>query len=415
MPDSFLELMHLPEAVAVLLESLGNMDPAVEEVGLAEALGRVLAGDIFAPEDLPGFERSSMDGYAVRASDTFGASEGLPAYLELTGEVPMGAPAEIAVGPGQAVRISTGGVLPEGADAVVMVENTELSGATVEVVKGAAPGDNTVRPDEDVARGSLLSGKGQVLGPAQIGALAGLGIQNVRVFKRPLVAILATGDELVPTEKRPGPGQVRDVNTAALCASVVQAGCEARAYGIVEDDFDTLLATSRAALRECDALIISGGSSAGVRDLTVDVLRELGEPGVLAHGIYLKPGKPTLIAVCNGKPVLGFPGNPASALAVFREVMVPVLKRLGGEEPGPTSIVPRVVEAVIERSVSSATGRLELVPVSLRLENGALMATPVLGKSSLIGTLARARGQVRIPEGSEGLEAGERVIVELLE
>ncbi len=415
MPDSFLELMRLPEAIAVLLESLGDMDPAVEEVGLAEALGRVLAGDIFAPEDLPGFERSSMDGYAVRASDTFGASEGLPAYLELTGEVPMGAPAEIAVGPGQAVRISTGGVLPEGADAVVMVENTELSGATLEVVKGAAPGDNTVRPDEDVARGSLLSGKGQVLGPAQIGALAGLGIQNVRVFKRPLVAILATGDELVPTEKRPGPGQVRDVNTVALCAAVVQAGCEARAYGIVEDDFDTLLATSRAALRECDALIISGGSSAGVRDLTVDVLRELGEPGVLAHGIYLKPGKPTLIAVCNGKPVLGLPGNPASALAVFREVMVPVLKRLGGEEPGPTSIVPRVVEAMIERSVSSATGRLELVPVSLRLENGALMATPVLGKSSLIGTLARARGQVRIPEGSEGLEAGERVIVELLE
>jgi len=415
LPDSFLELMHLPEAVDLLLESLGDIDPAVEEVGSAEALGRVLARDIVAPEDLPGFERSSMDGYAVRASDTFGASEGLPAYLELAGEVPMGAPAEIAVDPGQAVRISTGGVLPEGADAVVMVENTELSGATVEVVKGAAPGDNTVRPDEDVARGSLLSGKGQVLGPAQIGALAGLGIQNVRVFKRPLVAILATGDELVPTEKRPGPGQVRDVNTAALCAAVDWAGCGARAYGIVEDDFDTLLATSRAALRECDALIISGGSSAGVRDLTVDVLRELGEPGVLAHGIYLKPGKPTLIAVCNGKPVLGFPGNPASALAVFREVMVPVLKRLGGEEPGPTSIVPRVVEAVIERSVSSATGRLELVPVSLRLENGALMATPVLGKSSLIGTLARAHGQVRIPEGSEGLEAGERVIVELLE
>ena len=415
MPDSFLELMHLPEAVDLLLESLGDIDPAVEEVASAEALGRVLARDIVAPEDLPGFERSSMDGYAVRASDTFGASEGLPAYLELAGEVPMGAPAEIAVDPGQAVRISTGGVLPEGADAVVMVENTELSGATVEVVKGAAPGDNTVRPDEDVARGSLLSGKGQVLGPAQIGALAGLGIQNVRVFKRPLVAILATGDELVPTEKRPGPGQVRDVNTAALCAAVVRADCEARAYGIVEDDFDTLLATSRAALRECDALIISGGSSAGLRDLTVDVLRELGEPGVLAHGIYLKPGKPTLIAVCNGRPVLGLPGNPASALAVFREVMVPLLKRLAGEEPGPTSIVPRVVEAVIERSVSSATGRLELVPVSLRLESGKLMATPVLGKSSLIGTLARAHGQVRIPEGSEGLEAGERVTVELLE
>jgi molybdopterin molybdotransferase len=415
LPDSFLELIHLPEAVAALLESLGEIEPATEEVAAAEALGRVLAGDVTAPEDLPGFRRSTMDGYAVRASDTYGASEGLPAYLELVGVVPMGAPGDIAVGPGQAVSISTGGFLPDGADAVVMVENTELSGTTVEVVKGAAPGDNTVRPDEDIARGALLFAKGRVLGPSQIGALAGLGIPTVIVFKRPLVAILATGDELVPSGEKPGPGQVRDVNTAALCAAVAQAGGRARSYGIARDDFDELLATSRKALRECDALLISGGSSAGLRDLTVDVLRELGEPGVLAHGIYLKPGKPTLVAVCDGKPVLGLPGNPASALAVFRELMVPLLKHLGGEGHGPTSMVPRVVQAVIERSVSSATGRLELVPVSLRTVEGGLVAVPVLGKSSLIGTLARAQGQVRIPEGSEGLEAGQRVTVELLE
>jgi molybdopterin molybdotransferase len=342
----------------------------------------------------------------VRASDTFGASEGLPAYLEMVGEVPMGATGDIAVGPGQAARISTGGFLPAGADAVVMVENTELSGTTVEVVKGAAPGDNTVSPDEDIAGGSVLLGRGQAIGPAQIGALAALGIQTVQVFARPLVAIMATGDELVPCDERPGPGQVRDVNTAALSAAVTQAGGRARAFGIIKDDFDELLAGARVALRECDTLLISGGSSVGVRDLTVDVIRELGEPGVLAHGIYLKPGKPTLIAVCDGKPVLGLPGNPASALAVFRELMLPLLKHLGGEGPGSTSTVPRVIQAVIERSVSSATGRLELVPVSLREEDGELVASPVLGKSSLIGTLARAQGQVRIAEGSEGLEAG---------
>jgi molybdopterin molybdotransferase len=413
--DSFLELMHLPEAVGVLLGSLGETDPRVEEVSSERALDRVLARDLTAPEDLPGFQRSTMDGYAVRASDTFGASEGLPAYLEVAGEVPMGAPAEITVGAGQAARISTGGVLPVGADAVVMVENTELSGATVEVVKGVAPGDNTVQPDEDVAKGTILFSRGQVLGPAQIGALAGLGINDVSVFIRPLVAILATGDELVPSDEKPGPGQVRDINTAALSAAVIQAGGRVRACGIAGDDFDTLLEASRAALRDCDVLLISGGSSAGVRDLTVDVLRELGKPGVLAHGIYLKPGKPTLIAVCDGKPVLGLPGNPASALAVFREVVLPLLKSLGGEGPGPTSMVPRVVEAVIERSVSSAAGRLELVPVSLRMDNDRLIAAPVLGKSSLIGTLARADGQVRIPEGSEGLEAGQTVTVELLE
>ncbi len=415
MAEGFLELIHLPEAVALLLGSLPELERTVERLEPSEALGRVLARDLLSPEDLPGFERSTMDGYAVRASDTFGASESLPAYLELVGEVPMGAAPDLAVGPGQAAGISTGGVLPGGADAVVMVENTELSGGTVEVVKGVAPGDNIVRPDEDIARGAFLFGRGQVLGPAQIGALVGLGIESVEVFERPVVAIISTGDELVASDETPAPGQVRDINTAALRAAVRQAGCEARAYGIVADDFERLLAVSREALAGCDALIISGGSSAGMRDLTVDILAELGRPGVLAHGIYLKPGKPTLIAVCGGKPVLGLPGNPASALAVFREIVVPLLERLKGEAPGPSSGVARLVEAVMERSVSSATGRLELVPVSLKVEGDALVASPVLGKASLIGTLARARGQVRVPEGKEGLEQGERVTVELLE
>jgi molybdopterin molybdotransferase len=415
MSSNFLELISLPEAVALLLGALPDQERAVEEIESIAALGRVLAEAIISPEDLPGFERSSMDGYAVRACDTFGAGEGLPAYLELVGEVPMGAPADAEVGPGQAVRISTGGVLPQGADAVVMVENTELSRNTVEVVKGVAPGDNTVRPDEDIARGARLFGGGEVVGPAQIGALAGLGITSIQVYKRPVVAILATGDELVSPERKPGAGQVRDINTAALQAAVVQAGCEAYAYGIVEDNFERLLAASGDALEECDALIISGGSSVGVRDMTVDILGELGEPGLLAHGICLKPGKPTLIAVCDGKPVLGLPGNPASALTVFREVMLPLLEHLKGEAPSPESRVHRTVEAVMERSISSATGRLELVPVSLRLEDSQLIASPVMGKSNLIGTLARARGQVRISEGSEGVQRGERVIVELME
>jgi molybdopterin molybdotransferase len=412
--EGFLKLIHLPEAVARLLGALPEREPEAEEIDPAAALGRVLAADLFAPEDLPGFERSTMDGYAVRAADTYGASEALPAYLELVGEVPMGAPAGVEVGPGQVVAISTGGVLPDTADAVIMVENTELSGNMVEVVKGVAPGDNTVKPDEDVARGAFLFGKGQVLGPAQIGALVGLGITIVEVNKRPLVAILATGDELVTAGETPGPGQVRDINTAALSAAVMQEGCEVRACGIVSDDFELLLAASREALAGSDALIISGGSSAGMRDLTVDILGALGEPGVLAHGLYLKPGKPTLIAVCGGKPVLGLPGNPASALAVFREVVVPLLEHLKGEAPGPSHGVARTVDAIMERSVSSATGRLELVPVSLKVEGDALIASPVLGKASLIGTLARAHGQVRVPEGKEGLEQGERVTVELL-
>ena len=422
MPEGFLKLVHLEEAVGGLLGALSGREPPVEEVDAIEALGRVAARDVESPEDLPGFERSGMDGFAVRASDTFGAGEGQPAYLEFVGEVPMGAPGTMKVGPGQTLRISTGGVLPEGADAVLMVENTEVTVAkvpgttvaTVEVVKGVAPGENIVRRDDDIAKGALLLEEGQVIGPPHIGALAGLGITRISVFVLPVVGIISTGDELVPPDEKPGPGQVRDVNSVALAAGLEQAGCVSRMYGIVEDDYGRLLEVARGALSECDALIISGGSSVGVRDVTSDVIQGLGKPGLLAHGIYLKPGKPTLIAVCEGKPVLGFPGNPASALAVFREVFLPVLKTLRGEALDRVKSA-RLVEAVLGRSVASDPGRLDLVPVTLEEREGELVAAPVAGKSSLIGTLARAQGQVRIPEGSEGLEQGERVIIELLE
>ncbi|MBU4193487.1 MAG: molybdopterin molybdenumtransferase MoeA [Actinobacteria bacterium] len=410
MTEEFLNLVHPGEAVQVLLEGLPEGGAAIEKVEVSRALGRVIAGDITAPEDIPGFDRSSMDGFAVLASDTFAASEGLPAYLELAGEVPMGSAGTLEVTPGQAVRISTGGVMPEGSDAVVMVENTETDGLTVEVVKGVAPGENVIRKDEDIASGALLFSRGQVLGPAQAGALVALGITEVTVYRLPVVGVISTGNELVPPSDTPGPGQVRDVNSTALAASVVRAGCLARRYGIVADEFGLLLEASRRALAECDALVISGGSSMGVRDITVDILDRLGSPGTLAHGIYLKPGKPTLVAVCDGKPALGLPGNPASALTVFQEVMVPVLAALRGENKrgGPST-----VEAVLDRSVVSATGRLELVPVSLGVEGGVLRATPIPGKANLIGTLARANGNVRIPEGSEGIERGERVKVEI--
>lgn len=399
----------------MLLESVPGPVGDVEEKNIEEALGRVAARDVPSPEDLPGFDRSSMDGYAVRAVDTFGASEGSAAYLELAGEVMMGRASDLSVGAGQVLRISTGGVMPDGADAVVMVENTELAGETVEVVKGVAPGENTIGRDEDVAAGSLLVERGQALGPAQLGALAGVGIVKVTVYRRPVVAILSTGDEVVPADSKPEPGQVRDINTIALAASAVRAGCTAKECGIVADDFDSLLGAARDALGDADVLLISGGSSAGVRDMTLDVLNALGEPGVLAHGIYFKPGKPTLLAVCDGKLALGLPGNPASALAVFREVLIPALMKLRGERPGPASFAPRTVEAVMERSVASSPGRLELVPVALNQTEDGYLAAPILGKPNLIGTLVRARGHVRVGEGVEGLEQGQRVTVEMME
>jgi molybdopterin molybdotransferase len=415
MADSFLKLMRLPEAVRSLLNSLPGPVDGFEEVGVADAAGRVVYEDVASPEDLPGFERSSMDGYALKASDTFGAGEGMPAYLDLVGEVMMGRTPDVEVASGQAVRISTGGSMPAGADAVVMVENTELSGSTVEVVKGVAPGDNTIARDEDFKKGDLLLARGQVLSAPLIGALAGVGVGRIGVRRMPVVGIISTGDEVVPARATPAEGQVRDINSIALEVSIREAGCRPAPKGIVKDDLDALLAAAREGIKECDALLISGGSSVGLRDMTLEVIDALGAPGLIAHGIYLKPGKPTLIAVSDGKPVIGLPGNPASALAVFRELIVPALGKLKGETPRPWAFAGRTVTASMDRSVSSPPGRVELLAVALSVSGEGLLATPILGKANLIGTLSRAQGQVRIPLGCEGLERGAVVTVELLE
>jgi molybdopterin molybdotransferase len=415
MTEEFLELVHVDRAVDMLVAGLDGEPVSTEEIEATAAVGRIIGSDVVAGDDVPGFARSEMDGFAVRASDTFGATDGLPAYLALSGEVPMGAATDLEVKAGAALRISTGGVMPEGADAVVMVENTEVEGQTIEVVKGVAAGENVIRADEDIPAGTVVLAKGEVVGPAQVGALAALGIGTVGVFRKPVVGIISTGNELVGVEEDPKPGQVRDVNSSALKAAAESIGCEATIHGIVRDEPDMLLGAARSAIKDSDVVIISGGSSMGVRDVTEEVLRGLGSPGVLAHGIYLKPGKPTLLAVCDGKPVMGLPGNPASALVVFREVLAPVLSFLKGEERALLRPPPRTVEAVIGRSVASATGRLDLVPVRLEAGQDGLVAVPVMGRANLIGTLAKARGQVRIPEGSEGLEQGRRVTVELLE
>ena len=412
MASEFLRLLHVEEALELLISRLPE-GISTEEVDIETAGGRVLAEEVRATRDLPGFERSQMDGFAVRARDTFGASETMPAYLEIVGEVPMGVESPVSLGAGQAAYISTGGAMPEGADAVVMVEDSEVSGITVEVFKQVAPGENVIRRDEDIAAGSPVLQKGLALNPTHIGALAGMGISRVTVFTLPRVAILSTGDELEPFNIEPGPARVRDVNSPALRYAVEEAGCLAVPMGIVRDRVEEMREACSKALETADALLLSGGSSAGVRDHTIEVVGSLGEPGVIGHGIYLKPGKPTVIGVCGDKAVLGLPGNPASALAVFREVAEPALRRLRGEAP-PYRRAPRTVEAVMDRSHVSDAGRCELLPVELRDSGAGLRAVPVAGKSMLIGTLARASGQVRIPEGKEGLEAGEKVTVELL-
>jgi molybdopterin molybdotransferase len=406
------------QAFATLAHGCAHID-RTEIVPLGEALGRVNATDVFAAETLPAFARSTMDGYAVRSADTHGASEGSPAYLELTGDVPTGIVPTVTVVPRTALRIHTGAMIPQGADAVVMVEDTNHhpargSGeAEIEVLAAAAYGENVLTIGEDVARGALAIPAGRRLRPADLGGLAALGVTTVEVRARPRIAILSTGDEVVPAGAAPGPAQVRDVNATTVAATVERAGGIAVPCGIAPDEEPALLAAARAALEDADALVLSAGSSVSVRDLTRRVVEALGRPGVLAHGIAIKPGKPTVIALCDGKPVIGLPGNPASALVVAWRIVRPLVRLLGGEAVDDDALGDeRELDALLDLSVPSRPGREDYVPCTLERDAaGVLHATPVFGASNLIFTLVRADALIAVPLDRSGLAAGERVRV----
>jgi molybdopterin molybdotransferase len=399
-------------AVRTIAETLAGFRPArrtaVETVALADAHGRVPADPVHAPHDLPGFARSTVDGYAVRAADTYGASEGLPSYLDVTSAVAMGRAPEVAVGPGTAALMPTGGVIPEGADAVVMVEHTaETMDGTIEVVRPVAPGDGLVRADEDARAGAQLLPAGRRLRPQDLGLLAAAGVTEVRVHARPRVAIVSTGDEVVPPETAAlERGHVRDASALALAALVRDAGGDPDLRGIVADDHDALAAVLRDAVAACDVVVVSAASSDGARDETAAVVAGLGEPGIWTHGIALRPGKPTLLADCGGVPVIGLPGNPRSALVVFRLVGMPVVRLVGGITDAPPE---PSVRARLERDVPSAAGRLDVVQVAVR--DG--VARPLFGASALLSVLTAADGYVVVPDDATGLPAGSEVDVTL--
>jgi molybdopterin molybdotransferase len=399
-------------AVRTVAETLAGFRPgrrtAVETVALEEAHGRVPAEPVRASDDLPGFARSTVDGFAVRAADTYGASEGLPSYLDVAGAVAMGRAPEVDVASGIAVAIATGAVLPPSADAVVMVEHTqEAMAGTIEVVRPAAPGDGMVRADEDARAGVELVPAGRPLRAQDLGLLAAAGVTAVRVHARPRVAIVSTGDEVVPPATETlEVGQVRDASAVALAALVCDAGGAPDARGIVPDDRDALRDALGAAVSECDVVVVSAGSSVGARDETAAVVAELGPPGIWTHGIALRPGKPTLLADCGGVPVIGLPGNPRSALVVFRLVGVPVVRLVGGvtdPPPDPT------VRTRLAREVPSAAGRFDVVQVAVR--DG--VATPLFGASALLSVLTAADGYVVVPDDATGLAAGTEVDVTL--
>jgi molybdopterin molybdotransferase len=411
MPE-FLQLIPPGEALDRLLSSLPEPRLEAEEVETVSALGRVTAAAIRSPEPLPAFSRSTVDGYAVRAADTYGASDSLPVYLDLTGEVPMGAAPAFDLRPRQAALVYTGGMLPAGADAVVMVEQTQHSRpAELEVLRAVAPNENVILAGEDVPPGQVVVEPGVRLRPAEIGGLMALGLTRVSVVRRPRVAILSSGDEVVPPETPPRPGQVRDVNSYSLAALVEQAGGAPVRCGIFPDRADALQPALSRALTGCDLAVLTAGSSASARDLTAAVIGEAGRPGVIVHGVNVRPGKPTILAVCDGKPVIGLPGNPVSALVIAGLFVVPVVERLGGvRSPRPHG----QVSARLSLNLPSQAGREDWVPVRVVSTPGGTVAEPVFYKSNLIFSLARADGLVCIPADATGLAAGDEVVVTLI-
>ncbi len=407
MPEFF--KVVTPEQVFEALTGFSRL--AIETVPLDDALGRVCGADIVSPEDLPPLPRSAMDGYAVRAADTFGASDSIPAFLNVAGAVAMGRIPDVTIDRNQAAAIPTGGFLPQGADAVVMVEYTSPAGeGAIEVSRPVTAGENVLGMAEDVARGEVVIPAGKRFLPQDIGLLAGLGITEVAVYRRPRAAVISTGDEIVPVTTTPPPGRIRDINAHSIAALVRTSGGVAAMFDSVPDDPAQLKAALEKTLASADVVALSGGSSVGERDHMVSVVASLPDTVVHAHGIAISPGKPTLIASVGGKPVFGLPGHPVSALVVAQVFLAPFIRYLGGEElkHGPAGTR---VRAVLAASVHSAQGREEYVRVKIEDNQGQLRARPVFGKSGMLSTLVKADGFFVVPIHTEGIPAGETVDV----
>ena len=397
-----------PEEVLALIRSEFAPLNRMETVSLQDAMGRVLAADITAQEYVPDFDRSTVDGFAVRAEDTFGCSDAIPAILPVQKAVQMGKDADFSLEAGACAAVPTGGAVPQGADSVVMLEYTEDYGdGTVGIAKPAAPGMNMIFRGDDVYPGKVVLQKGRVLSEADIGALAAIGRVQVPVAKKLTVGIISTGDELVPPQQSPGPGQVRDVNSPMLGVMLEAFGCRVIQYGILADDEDLLLQCVRRALFECDAVLLSGGSSVGVKDAACRVIESVGS--LLLHGIAVKPGKPTILGKAGEKPVVGLPGHPVAAYFVTKLFVLPLLGRLTGRD-----MTAYTVSAQLTESISANHGRAEYICCRLSGRGGQLLAQPIRGKSGLITTLAGADGYFCISRDCEGLPQGAEVQVTII-
>ena len=380
----------------------------VIDVPLDEAGGLALAEDVVSKLDVPPFDRASVDGYAVHASDTFGVGEDSPVRLECVGRLPAGAWLRVELRAGECLEIATGAPLPRGADAVVMVEHAVVRKNIVKVYRAVAPGENVARRGSEVKRGATVLRAGQRLSSPSIGTLAAIGFKKVKVYKRPRVAVISSGAELRAPGSRLGRGQVYDVNGPAICRAAEECGGEAEYLGIARDRPSQIAGLVRKGLSGRDVVVISGGSSAGAGDIVPSVVDSLGRPGVIVHGLALKPGKPTFIAVIRGKPVFGLPGYPVSALIIFDQLVAPQLRRMAGLP----QLERKTVRAKLSMKILSARGRREFVPVELVRGGEGLSARPILKGSGAITVLSEADGYIEVPLEEEII--GEGKIVEVV-
>ena len=409
MAKAFFKVVAPKEAREILLK----VDPVgTEKIATVRARGRVLSEDLFSQVDLPHFHRAAMDGYAVIAKGTFGASASQPAYLKLAGTVEMGREATRPVHKGEAIRISTGGMLPPGADAVVMVEYTEEAGAdTVEIHRGVSPWQNVIQIGDDIRKGAPVFSRGRRLKAHDVGALTGIGLSTLRVYKKPRVALISTGDEIVEADHEPLPGQVRNINQHSLAGLIDECGAELKDFGVIRDDRDALREALAAALDWADLVMLSGGSSMGAKDIALDVILSFPGAEMIFHGISVSPGKPTIYARAAGKPVLGLPGYPVSALVIFELFAAPLVRALGGEDAASAGSFKKTTRAILKTNVASQAGREDYVRVCLEESGGKTYARPLPGKSGAIFTLVKADGMIRIDLNQEGIEQGEEVEV----
>lgn len=406
--------MPAETALKLFLGSMSLKAPHNKTVKIEDSLGMVCSRDVISPEDLPAFARSTVDGYAVRAENTFGATETMPAYIDLSEEVIMGERPDFALRGAEAGKIPTGGMLPHGADAVVMFEHIQkVDEKLIEVLRPVAPGENVIQAGEDVRGGDNIIKKGHRMRPQDIGACAGVGVTELMVYQRPLVSILSTGDEIVPAGASPGLGRVRDINSYVLSGMISNSGAIPLKKGIFRDEYEIIRAAVEDSMKDSDVVVISGGTSVGTRDIIAGVINDIGNPGIIFHGVSLKPGKPVLGGVIKGIPVFGLPGHPAAVSVCFEIFIRPVLNLLSGSSGKFPDYGDRVVKARLSKNVSSSQGREEHVRVMLVEEDEGLLAVPILGKSGLITTLVKADGTIVIPLKRDGMEKGETVEVRL--